>query len=187
MTEADREPFAKMLYALGDTFNEPVSELRAEAYFDALSDLSLDAVLHAGRLAIRESRFFPRPVELREQIAGKVEDRAELAWVAVQELVRTVGYIGTDGNGKPPAFPDEPTRRAAFELYGGWNALCSSLPAHGPELLGIAKQFKALFVAYDHRDTRDAIALQPSREEARKRLQEVKAELVKRGLPTGSI
>ena len=181
MTNQDRAAFGRMLYALGDTFNEPVTDLRVEAYFDALRDLSIGDVLTAGRLAIREARFFPRPVEIRELIAGKVEDRAELAWAAVQREVRRVGYTGT------PTWPDDATRRAAMELYGGWDRLCACLPASGPELLGVAKQFKATFAAYAHRDSAATIALPPSRDEARARLESVKVELLKRGLPAGEL
>lgn len=154
MTEQDRTAFARVLFALGDTFNEPVSELRAEAYFDALKDLPVADVLAAGRRAIAESKFFPRPVELREMIDGNVDDAAEIAWGKVQRLVRSVGYTGT------PVWPDEPTKRAALELYGGWIPLCSSLPADGPELLGYRKQFVATFKAYAARDKQQA-ALPP--------------------------
>jgi hypothetical protein len=156
MRDEDRAAFARMLFAVGDTFNEPVSELRAEAYFDALNDLPIADVLAAGRRAIAESRFFPRPVELREMIDGTMDEAAEIAWGKVQRLVRSVGYTGT------PAWPDEPTRRAALELYGGWVRLCSSLPADGPELLGYRKQFVATYKAYAARDRREMAALPPS-------------------------
>jgi hypothetical protein len=149
MTEHDRMAFARALYALGETFNEPVSELRAEGYFDALSDFELPIVLIAMRSAMRESRFFPRPIELREFVEGSADDRAELAWTTLQRLVQSVGYYGT------PTFPDEAMRRAALELYGGWQRLCASLPADGPELLGYRKTFIATYRAYANRTRRD--------------------------------
>jgi hypothetical protein len=167
MTTDDRTAFARGLYALGETFGEPVSELRAEAYFDALSDLGILDVLGAMRTAIRTSKFFPRPVEIREQIEGNPQDRAELAWNAVLRLVRRVGYYGK------PDWPDEPTKRAALELFGGWPALCEQLPAGGPELLGIAKGFKASYVAYAHRDLSDVAQL--TRAEATRLLEDVYA------------
>ena len=181
MTNQDRAAFGRMMFALGDTFHEPVTELRVEAYFDALRDLPIADVLVAGRAAIRDARFFPRPIELREHLDGKVEDQAELAWVAVQREVRRVGYTGT------PTWPDEATRRAAMELYGGWTALCECLPATGPEMLGTAKLFKAIFAAHARRDVREQIALPPSRDEATQRLHGLKLELVERGLPAGDL
>ena len=187
MTDSDKPAFARVLYALGETFNEPVSEIRAEAYFDALCDLPVEAVLTAARAAIRHAKFFPRPVELREAVEGNVEDRAEVAWNAVRALVRRYGYPGVDGRGMPPDFPDEATCRAAMELFGGWRSLCECLPASGPELLGVAKNFKSSYAAYARRDQRTASALPASRDEARARLRDVKAELQARNLPTGAV
>lgn len=161
MTNSDRESFARMLFALGDTFNEPVSDLRTEAYFDALGDLPIMDVLAAGRRALAECRFFPRPVELRELIAGSTDDNAELAWATVRRMVQRVGYCNTPGENGYPDWPDDATRRAALELYGGWRALCENLPASGPELLGYRKTFVATYRAYAGRDRRDELAALP--------------------------
>lgn len=141
-----------MLYALGETFNEPVSEVRAEAYIDALSDLPTDALITACKRAIRESKFFPRPAELRELVEGSAVDRAEIAWNAMRRMVRQIGYYATPADAD---WPDDATRRAALELYGGWAALCSRLPAEGPEMLGAAKLFKANYLAYVNRERVD--------------------------------
>lgn len=148
MRDRDRAPFAELLVGVGETYCEPVSEARMEIYFRALADLELDEIRAAVNVHVRTQKFFPRPSEIREACDGSVDERAELAWVYVQNQVRRVGYTGK------PTWPDEPTRRAAMELYGNWNALCSNLPAYGPELLGMAKQFKATFKSYAARDAR---------------------------------
>jgi hypothetical protein len=145
VTELDRTAFGRLLFLLGDTFNESVSDFRLEAYFVALADLPMAAVQRAMELAIRDARFFPRPVEIREYATGSVDDNAELAWSAVRRLVQRVGYYRTPGE---TDWPDEPTKRAALELYGGWQALCENLPASGPELLGYRKTFLATYRAY---------------------------------------
>jgi hypothetical protein len=149
MTDGDRKRFAQALYVLGEVFNEPVSEVRAEGYFDSLKDLDLEAVLAACRHAMATQTFFPRPAELRTTATGSVEDQAERAWCGVRREVRRVGYLGE------PIFSDAATRRAALELFGGWRALCERLPAEGPELLGWAKQFKAIYISYARLEERD--------------------------------
>lgn len=159
MTNQDRERFGRMMFALGDTFNEPVSDIRIEAYFDALRELDATDVLSAGRRAIAECRFFPRPVELRELMHGNTEDDAEFAWNTMRRLITRYGYLGTDGHGACPKFPDEASRRAALELYGGWNALCSRLPCEGPEFLGARKAFIANYRAYVGLEKRERISL----------------------------
>lgn len=146
MTAQDRERFATLMLGLGETYGEPVSEARMEIYFRALEDVDFAAVNAAANIHVRQSKFFPRPSELREAIEGSPDDAAELAWVELLRAVRRIGYYGT------PTFEDDAMRRAALEMFGGWRALCSKLPGEGPELLGCAKNFKALYKAYMHRE-----------------------------------
>lgn len=183
MRDQDRPAFAELLLGVGETYGEPVSEARMEIYFRALADLELEAIRAAVNIHVRTQKFFPRPSEILEAVGGSVDDRAELAWIHVQDQVRHVGYNGT------PTWPDDATRRAAMELYGGWQALCANLPAYGPELLGYAKQFKATFRSYAARDVRDQLGPGESerletRESAAKRLTGVLDALRARGYPT---
>lgn len=153
MTTQDRDAFGRMMFALGDTFNEPVSEIRVEAYFDALSDLETPDVLAAGRRAIAECRYFPRPVELRDMVEGSSADNAEAAWNELRRIVRQVGYYNT------PEWPSEELRRAAMELYGGWRALCERLPSEGPEFFAARKAFLASYTANVGREKRERVML----------------------------
>lgn len=147
MTEADRPAFAQALFALGETFNEPVSKVRAEGYFDALSEFSLAQVNGAVRYALRVCKFFPKPAELRELIQGDQDALADTAWGAVLKEIRRVGYIGTPNL-------DARTMRAIGECFGGWRTLCERLPAEGPELLGWVKQFKQVYASVERTEQR---------------------------------
>lgn len=181
MTPADRAAFAEFMLGLGEAYGEPVSDARLEIYFAALSDVPIEAIRSAANIHVRTSKFFPRVAELREAIVGNADDRADLAWGALLQLVRRYGYPGVDGKGTPPAFPDETMRRAAYELYGSWTLLCERLPSEGPEFIGIAKQFKAAYAAHARR--RDALELPPSKDESIGRLKWLRTELEQRGLP----
>ena len=145
MTPADRVAFGRAFYALSEAFSEPVSDLKTEAYFDALSDLAVETVLDAMRAAVRECRFFPRPVELRERITGNAQDRAELAWTGVLTLIRRVGWCGNPEG----QWPDEAARRAALDLFGGWVQLCENLPGRagtprlGEAVHGVVRRVRA--------------------------------------------
>lgn len=164
MTASDRVGFVELMLGLGETYGEPVSDARMEIYFKALSDMDLDDLRVSATMHVRGSKFFPRPVELREALDGSQEDRAELAWMTVPGIVRRFGYYR-----EPHAedWYDAATRRAALELYGGWRALCSSLPAEGPELLGYRKAFIAAYRAYDNRAQVDALPEHEDRELSR--------------------
>lgn len=188
MTDADRQAFAELMLGLGETFGEPVSDARMEIYFAALADLELADVRVAATAAVRGSSFFPRPAEIRELIAGKAEDRAEFAWLALVKIVRGFGYYREPERSD---WPDEQLRRAALELFGGWKSLCAQLPAAGtPEFLGTAKQFKSLYAAAARREA-CLPPLETGRElsagEASTALANLKGQLQKRGLPTGAL
>src|SRR4051812_30643843 len=172
----EEKQFAALLFAMGEAYNESVSPERVELYCGAMDDLPSDRVMAAARAHLKNSKFFPKPADLRELVIGNVEDQAEIAWTYVRREVRRVGWMGT------PQWPDEATRRAAMELFGGWRALCENLPESGPEMLGTAKLFKSSFGAFARRDGTQA-ELPPSREEAQARLSDLKTQLDKRALP----
>lgn len=156
MTSADALRLAKALKALGETFNEPVSDMRADAYLFALSEFSIDQVEQACRLAIQHHRFFPRPAELRDLIAGTDEDHALTAWQELVREVRRTGYTGW------PVLP-KPTRDAIERIWGSWQALCETLPAEGPGLSAWEKRFRETYHAVVSKD-RLALPERPSRQ-----------------------
>lgn len=184
VTEHDRADFATLMLGLGETYGEPVSDARMELYFRALADKELADLRAAATVCVRVSKFFPRPAELIEAMGGSVEDRAELAWMAVQRMVRRFGFYSEPGRHD---WPDDASRQAALELYGGWKALCSRLPGEGPELLGFAKQFKGAYRAYANRESREVLTELDTGQSAAALLGAVKMELMKRNLPTGGL
>jgi hypothetical protein len=176
MTGKDKNAFATLLFALGETFNEAVSEARAQIYFRAMKHLSLRQVEAAMDAHVRSSQWFPKPAELLGNAHGGTDDHAELAWAVVRREVGRVGWTGT------PKFPDAQTHRAAMELFGGWRALCENLPSGGPELLGCRKQFVALYGALARREAGGV--LPPNPDEAKAILADLKRQLESRQLTT---
>lgn len=150
MTDADRPEFVKGLAVLGEAFNEPLSELRGEAYFDALSDLDVTAVLIAMRAALRSCTFFPKPAELRRLVTGSPEDRAEMAWVEAQRLVRRVGSY------RNPNITD-PSMRAAIDALGGWRTFCLS----EDDPTWRANVFRRTYATMERRAAMDRVLLLP--------------------------
>jgi hypothetical protein len=177
VTAADRPAFAELMLAIGEAYGEAVSDARLEIYFAALADLPLSHLRQAATVHVRGSRFFPRVCELREALEGPPEERAELAWNGLLQLVRRVGYWRT------PTWVDPVMEVAANELFGGWQALCERLPADGPGLTTAAKQFKGAYIAYSRRDLRRAALSPPTKAEAAAALAGLEGQLTKRGLP----
>ena len=167
MTEGDRPLFAEALHVLGETFNETISDVRAEAYFRALQDLPIEVVNAAVLTALRTSKFFPKPVEVRDLVFGNVDSRADAAWSAVIREIRRVGYVGT------PSFDDSRVLDAVRDVWGGWARLCETLPAEGPELVGWIKQFKSAYRSVDARSHQPQLPATALPTELQKRLESV--------------
>lgn len=67
MNTSDRREFKRVLTRLGAVFGKAIDEDLLEAYFTALSPLSLEVVRRACDTATAEHRgFFPQPAELRD-------------------------------------------------------------------------------------------------------------------------
>ena len=78
--------FAKVMAALGVTFQADISDLMIETYAEALSGMAIEDIEAAARRHIQTSQFFPKPADLLQAIVGKAEDRARVAWTKVQRL-----------------------------------------------------------------------------------------------------
>lgn len=139
MTDADRPALAQALAILGETFNEPVGRLRSEGFYVALRDLEFPVVAQAVREWLSVGKRFPVPADLRDLIAGRPEEEADLSWGRVLRAVHQVGGYRT------PNF-DDVTNAAIADVWGSWGRLCESLPADGPELVGWMKQYKSAYI-----------------------------------------
>ena len=94
-TKTQEREFAAMLFAMGELFNEPVSEMRAEMFLRAVEDLPFEAIVAAAQSAHRAATFFPKPAELRAACWDNLDDQAAIGWEHVLREVRRVGYLGT--------------------------------------------------------------------------------------------
>lgn len=114
MNDGHAQEFASALGGLAETFGEPLSAGRIDGYFLALKDLPMEAVLASIARAMRSSRFFPKPAELREFIEGTGDDLAALAWTRVIRAIERIGtYQSVD-------FGD-PVLHATVDGLGGWS------------------------------------------------------------------
>ncbi|OFX02723.1 MAG: hypothetical protein A3E78_15505 [Alphaproteobacteria bacterium RIFCSPHIGHO2_12_FULL_63_12] len=66
MTNGDREAFVTLMAKLAAVYREALDDALLESYWDALKDYELEYLEPAVAYVIRTSRWFPKPVELRE-------------------------------------------------------------------------------------------------------------------------
>jgi hypothetical protein len=85
MNKYDKEIFAMHLGVCAEVFNEPITAVRIAAYFEALEDMDVGDVVGALKYAMRESKFFPRPADIRGFVNGTPDELADAAWAKADE------------------------------------------------------------------------------------------------------
>jgi len=120
MKEQDSERFTRSISALAASKGKEPSEAMLLGFWIGLEDLEISAVERAVSRALRESRFFPTPAELRE-LAGHVpaEVRAVKAADAVFRAARQIGSYES-------VFFNDPIANATVRAgWGNWKELCA--------------------------------------------------------------
>ena len=136
---ADRERFTELLAALASSFGREADVALAQGYWIGLADLELHEVETACARALRESEFFPKPVELRRMAGHMAADmRAVLAWGAVVSAIGRFGYMSSVDF-------DDPLVNATVRNMGGWPRLCA-MPSDEFEVWG-RKEFERVYAS----------------------------------------
>jgi hypothetical protein len=117
MTQQDYEKFAVLMATLAEVFDagREVSKFKMEIYFKALERYRIDDISCAVSNMIHERVYpsFPKPAEIIQEITGKTEDKAMLAWI------KTKDAIGRIGSYQSVVF-DDPVIHSTIEAMGGW-------------------------------------------------------------------
>ena len=125
MTQEDFQKFATIMTAAAETVGKKApGEGALGLSFAALKKYSIEQVKAAvaAHLSGPEGRFMPTPSHIVEQIEGRPEDRAAIAWATVErELKLGKGYESV-------RFP-LPAYHYAVEQMGGWIALSDKYDA----------------------------------------------------------
>lgn len=146
MTNEDRERFIDSLMVLAELYERKLSDGVMELYFRALSDLPVEQACRACEIAAISIKFFPKPVELREIILSSPDDRALLAWQALQVAYKRVGYWDSI------YIYDAHTAHAMKRVFGGWVQFGEACKSLSDEMLQAKrKEFLSTFRALQGR------------------------------------
>lgn len=119
MDAAQSAEFTRRLVGLAEVFDVKLSAQRVALYFEALRDLELADVVRALNQAVKVSRFFPKPAEVRSLAVGDTEDRVERAWMAFKSAMRIAGsYASLE-------IHDPALAESIISLFGSWPQACA--------------------------------------------------------------
>lgn len=133
-----REWFAKVVFETAEACGTKLTEVRVRVYAADLEDLPADQIVQAFKTCRREgSGFFPSIAEVRRQCVATPDDRALLAWNAMEQAASRVGAY------QSVEFEDPVAAAALLQVFGSWPQWCQQ--ETGPELLVKRQQFLAAY------------------------------------------
>lgn len=120
MTIDDNGEFRRRLITLAELFDLKLAPTRQALYFEALRDLSFEAVAQALNQAAKSCTFFPRPAELRTFALGDAEDRVEAAWMRLRSALGRVGAYSS------LAITDPTLAETILAVFQSWPEACAT-------------------------------------------------------------
>ena len=118
MDVRDNTEFRNRLVALAEVFDVKLSPQRQALYFEALRDLSFEAVAKGLNRAVQTSTFFPKPAELRALAVGDAEDHIEAAWMLLRLALSRVGSYSS------LVVAEAALGEAIVACFGSWPDAC---------------------------------------------------------------
>lgn len=114
MVDGDKAGFAVAIGALFASFGQDATQAIMQGYWLGLNDLDLSQVQQSVAMALKRSKFLPKPAELREFVGANAseDDLAMSAWGDVLKAVRLGPYKHVD-------FEDK-LCNAVIRNLGGW-------------------------------------------------------------------
>ena len=132
------EWFGRVVFETAEICGIKITEARVRGYAADLGDLEPAQIIEAFRKCRRDgSGFFPSVAELRRQVVATPDDRALLAWNAMEQAAAKVGAY------QSIEFEDPAAARALVMVFGSWPSWCQQ--EMGPELLVKRQQFLAAY------------------------------------------
>jgi hypothetical protein len=133
--------FASLVMATAEALGAKITEDRVRVLAYDLRDYGHAAIVTAFETHRRESKWFPTPSEIIQRIEASPEDRALIAWSALERAAESVGSY------RSIELDDPAAADALVSVFGSWAAWCAA--ERGPEMHAKRQQF---FAAY--RDAR---------------------------------
>ena len=130
--------FAKLMVETAESYGTKLTEGRIRAYAIDMGDLPAEELAAAFATCRREgSGFFPSVAEVRRQCVATPDDRALLAWTAMEQAASKVGAY------QSVEFADPVAAQALLQVFGSWPNWCQQ--EIGPELHTKRLQFMAAY------------------------------------------
>jgi len=143
MNQEDTATFAMAMTGAAEVLGGELTKPKLAIYFKALEHLPFEVVERGLMRAIRELRFFPKPVEVLE-LCG--DSRTSLAEKALLESAKALEALEKHGAYSSVAFDDPVTMAVLQRGFGGWPAYSDAIREDGAKWVG--KDFCKFYEAF---------------------------------------
>ena len=143
MIEQDRQQFAMAMSGAAEVLGAEMTKPKLAMYFKALEQLPIERVEQALMQAVRELKFFPKPVEILEMAgAGGLK----LADVALVESTKAFEALQRHGTYSSVTFDDAVTMAVIQKGFGGWVEFSMAVREEGAKW--VTKDFCRYYEAF---------------------------------------
>ncbi len=143
MDDINKQEFLEHFTGLCEIFGKDASKVFISMYFEALKEFTIEQVKESISKSITNNKFFPKPVELIQNIKGTNEDIENIALIQAD---LTLKAIGRHGKYKSVSFKDKTTQAVISRSFGGWINLCQESMEN--EEKWFRKDFIKAYIAY---------------------------------------
>lgn len=143
MTEQDKAQFMQAMTGASEVLGGEMTKPKLAMYFKALEHLPMERVEQALMRAVRELKFFPKPVELLDLMGA---GRVNLADMALCESAKAIEALEKVGAYSSVTFDDPVTMAVIERGFGGWPEFSQSVRSEGAKW--ITKDFCRLYEAF---------------------------------------
>ena len=123
MDTNDKAHFQSIMIGVGELYSKEITKPLLQIYFQALQKYSIEQVSSAFTAHMvdpKHGTFMPKPADLVRIIDAdkpSAKDRAELAWIQIENAMSRIGAYGT-------LRMDDKQALAAIKNIGSWQSLC---------------------------------------------------------------
>ena len=145
MLDTDKNQFKTLMVGLGEIYGKEITKPVLQFYFNAFKSYSIEQVSYAANqhaVDPKHGTFFPKPADIVRHLSEcehSSEDKALLAWSAIEGAIRKSGAYGS-------LEIEDKQALAAVKAIGGWRDLCHT---NIDQMQWKRKEFMSVYQTYD--------------------------------------
>jgi hypothetical protein len=133
VTDQDKAQFAQAMAGAAEVLGGEMTKPKLALYFKALEHLPIERVEQGLMRAVRELRFFPKPVEILDLAGDSVVNLSDLALIESSKAIEALSKVGTYSS---VTFDDPVTMAVVDKGFGGWPEFSQAVRDEGAKWVG---------------------------------------------------